>query len=77
MSVKYACFLNKSEKWWLIKIFVLFAFRESLTVALSYLLAIFLIFKLHIFRICYETLALTMSYGIFGFEIDRKFSFNH
>ena len=29
-----------------------------------------------VFWICYETLAIIM-FGIFGFDIDKKFSFNH
>ena len=42
VSVKYAWFLNKSEKWWLIKVFAVFASRESSTPTLNYFLAIFL-----------------------------------
>ena len=30
-----------------------------------------------VFRMCQETLAIILFGGIFGFDIDRKFSFNH
>ena len=70
MYVKYALFLNESERktkygiklTWvlreLIKVFGVIASRESLTITLSYFshFPVFnIVCKLHIFWICYET----------------------
>ena len=64
---------------WLIKVFGVLSSRESLALTLSYFShfpGFYIVCKLNIFWICKETLAL-MFECIFGFDIDRKFNFNH